>query len=124
MLDSNATKVILCYRQHLLQSRPTTTGTTHDLFEPREEQLFQSAATGSVTRTEQCTPIGLASFRDKFNPKLAAQWQQIEEETYECVNMTPVPPFFRAHVPCLGSKTKNNAMPLCVVRGELECVVL
>lgn len=80
--------------------------------------LFTEPETKPTSQSTEVVPIGLASFDDKYDMKLAQQWKDLEEEMYECVNITPVPPFFRTHVHCLSCHTKNNLQPYCVINGE------
>ncbi|XP_048577205.1 trafficking protein particle complex subunit 8 isoform X2 [Nematostella vectensis] len=65
--------------------------------------------------------LGLTSFEERFDSSLASRWKDLEEEVYESVNVTPIPPFFRTHVSRLCSRTNNSAKPPCVVK---ECVAV
>ena len=110
MLDSNATRVILSYRHHLMQGVAA--------------ESTPSSSTGSSSREHGDTRdpgmvIGLFSFDQTYNPKVATRWRKLEEDAYECSNVTPLPPFFQSHVPCLSAETNNTAKPLCYMRGKL-----
>ena len=94
-LDQDLTRVIPCYQHPMLQ------GTTND----------------EIAKNSSWTSVGLSSFEDKFDLKVSRRWIELEEEAYESVNVSPLPPFFRSHVPCLSSRTNNSTRPLCVVRG-------
>ena len=109
VLESNATRVILSYRHHLLQGVAA--------------ECTPSSDTG-VSRTEdrdikkQEMVLGLYSFDQTYNPKVTTRWRNLEEDAYECANVTPLPPFFQSHVPCLSSQTNNNSKPLCYMKGK------
>lgn len=109
VVDSNATRTILSYRKDLVSKPEPLTPVDQDPF-----GLFGEAENKSSTHV---TAIGLASFDQKYDMNLAQQWKDLEEEMYECVNITPVPPFFRTHTQCLSSFTKNNLKPYCVING-------
>ena len=109
MVDQDLTRVIPCYHHSNLKGKHPET----------KENFFNQTfgVNDEVAKNNNWTSVGLTSFEDKFDPKLARRWIQLEEEAYESVNITPLPPFFRPHIPCLSSKTDNSTRPLCVVRG-------
>ena len=110
VLDSNATRLILSYRHHLLQGVAA--------------ECTPSADTGAGQPENRDTNegglvIGLFSFDQTYNPKVATRWRKLEEDAYECANVTPLPPFFQSHIPCLSSETNNSSKPLCYMKGKL-----
>jgi hypothetical protein len=74
--------------------------------------------TESKTNPDNVILIGQASFEEKYDMNLEKRWKDMEEELYESVNITPIPPSFRTHVHCLSSRTNNSIRPLCVINGK------
>lgn len=118
IIDQDLTRVIPCYEHSTLQSKHPERKLKNSAHEPKDNFFNQTfSANDELAKHTNWTSVGLASFEDKFDPKLSRQWIQLEEESYESVNVTPLPPFFRPHMPCLSSKTDNSTRPLCVVKG-------
>ena len=119
IIDQDLTRVIPCYQHAVRQGKPPEGRVINSTHETKDNFFNQTfSVNDEIAKNHNWMSIGLASFEDKFNPKLARQWIQLEEETYESVNVTPLPPNFRPHMPCLSSKTVNSTRPLCVVKGE------
>ena len=120
VVESEATRVILSYRQNLLNDRPSEKTLLNNASEIKDILFKQTfAPNDEVTKdSRHWTTVGLTSFDDEFDPQLTERWLRLEEEAYESINITPVSPYFRPHVPCLSSKTNNSVKPLCVVKGE------
>lgn len=118
VIDQNLTRVIPCYGHGWLQGKHQNKilmNSTHETKDNFFNQTFP--VKDQMARNSNWTSVGRSLFEDKFDPKVSQHWIQLEEETYESVNVTPLPPSFRPHVPCLSSRTVNSARPLCVVRG-------
>lgn len=119
VVDSNATRTILSYNQNSQKNTTTNSNpsTPKDgLQDPFGLSLFGETETKS--NPDNVILIGQASFEEKYDMELEKRWKDLEEESYESVNITPVPPSFRTHVHCLSSKTTNKIKPLCVINGR------
>lgn len=117
-LDQDLTRVIPCYQHTMLQGKHQEKKLVNSTHETKDNFFNQTfTMNDEIAKNSNWTSVGLPSFEDKFDPKVSRRWIQLEEETYESVNVTPLPPFFRSHVPCLSSRTNNSTRPLCVVRG-------
>ena len=118
MIEQDLTRVIPCYRHSMLQGKHQEKRLMNSTHETKDNFFNQTfSVNNEIGKNSNWTSVGLTSFEDKFDPKISRQWIQLEEETYESVNVTPLPPFFRLHMPCLSVKTNNSTRPLCVVRG-------
>ena len=118
LIDQDSTRVIPCYQHSTLPGEHSENTMVNSALETKDNFFNQTFSGNDETaKNNHWTSIGCASFGDKFDPKLAEHWIQLEEEAYESVNITPLPPFFRPHIACLSSKTDNSTRPLCVVRG-------
>ena len=117
-LDQDLTRVIPCYQHTMLQGKHQEKKLVNSTHETKDNFFNQTfTVNDEIAKNSNWTSVGRPSFEDKFDPKVSRRWIQLEEETYESVNVTPLPPFFRSHVPCLSSRTNNSTRPLCVVRG-------
>lgn len=125
MVDQDLTRVIPCYQHSNLKGKHPERTVVNSALETKDNFFNQTfGVNDEMAKNNNWTSVGLACFEDKFDPKLARRWTQLEEEAYESVNITPLPPFFRPHIPCLSSKTDNSTRPLCVVRGMLYYLYL
>lgn len=118
MVDQDLTRVIPCYQLSNLKGTHPESKVVNSELETKDNFFNQTfGVNDEIAKNNNWTSVGNASFEDTFDPKLAQRWIQLEEEAYENVNITPLPPLFRPHIPCLSSKTDNSTRPLCVVRG-------
>ena len=118
LIDQDSTRVIPCYRHISLQGKHPERTLVNSALEAKDNFFNQTFSTNDeIVKNNNWTSVGQTSFDDKFNHALAQRWIQLQEEAYESVNITPLPPSFRSHTPCLSSKTDNSARPLCVVNG-------
>ncbi|KAL9976241.1 hypothetical protein ACROYT_G013513 [Oculina patagonica] len=118
MIDQDLTRVIPCYQHSNFQGKHSERTMVNSTLESKDNFFNQTfGANDEMAKNSHWTSVGRISFEDKIDPKLARRWIQLEEEAYESVNITPLPPFFRPHIPCLSLKTDNSTRPLCVV-GE------
>ena len=119
LIEQDLTRVIPCYQHGLLQSKLRDRKVMNNTHESKDNFLNQVfTAKDELEKNHNWTFIGLASFEDNLDLKLAQHWIQLEQETFESVNITPLPPSFRPHMPYLSCKTDNTSRPLCVVRGK------
>ena len=118
IVDQDLTRVIPCYHCSNLQGKHPERTMVNSTLETKDNFFNQTlSANDEIAKNSNWTSVGHASFEDKFDPKLARRWIQLEKEAFGRVNVSPLPPFFRPHIPCLSSKTDNSTRPLCVVRG-------
>ena len=119
-IDQDLTRVIPCYQHSNLKGAHPERTVVNSTLETKDNFFNQTfGKNDEIAKNNNWTSVGNASFEDKFDPKLAQRWIQLEGEAYESINITPLPPLFRPHIPCLSSKTDNSTRPLCVVRGML-----
>ena len=124
LIEQDLTRVIPCYQHGLLQSKLRERKVMNNTHESKDNFLNQVfTAKDELEKNHNWTFIGLASFEDNLDLKLAQHWIQLEQETFESVNITPLPPSFRPHMPYLSCKTDNTSRPLCVVRGKWSLFV-
>ena len=117
-IDQDSTRVIPCYQHRLPQSKHQDKKLVNSTYATKDNFFNQTfSLNNQIAKNNIWTSVGLSSFADKFDPKVSRHWIQLEAETYESVNATPLPPSFRPHVPCLSSRTDNSSRPFCVVKG-------
>lgn len=125
LIEQDLTRVIPCYQHGLLQSKLRDRKVMNNTHESKDNFLNQVfTAKDELEKNHNWTFIGLASFEDSLDLKLAQHWIQLEQETFESVNITPLPPSFRPHMPYLSCKTDNTSRPLCVVRETVGVEVV
>lgn len=125
VVDQDLTRVIPCYQHSNVKGRHPERTVVNSALETKDNFFNQTfGVNDEIAKNNKWTSVGHASFEDKFDPKLAQRWIQLEEEAYESVNITPLPPLFRPHIPCLSSKTDNSTRPLCVVRETVGVEVV
>ena len=118
IIDQDLTRVIPCYQNSNLPGKNPEKTMVNSALETKDNFFNQTfGANDELAKNNHWTSVGCTSFEDTFDFKLSRRWIQLEEEAYESVNIMPLPPFFRPHIPCLSSKTDNSTRPLCVVRG-------
>ncbi|XP_031564684.1 trafficking protein particle complex subunit 8-like [Actinia tenebrosa] len=123
VVDSNATRAILSYNPNSQENTCTNSNPST----PKDQDSFGLSLFGEnehKNNPDNVILIGQASFEEKYDMELEKRWEDMEEELYESVNITPVPPFFRTHVHCLSSKTNNKMKPLCVINETVAIEVV
>lgn len=124
-IDQDSTRVIPCYQHSLPQSKHQDKKLVNSTYATKDNFFNQTfSLNNQIAKNNIWTSVGLSSFADKFDPKVSRHWIQLESETYESVNATPLPPSFRPHVPCLSSRTDNSSRPFCVVKESVGVEVV